>query len=109
MSKTNKEIMATYFGYPVPDDPSYKFESTCGVVLELMDAARRKAESDLAQSGPFSPMHWPFEVPRQQPYRCPVCEGRGTVESNFYSRATMSSTTDNETCRTCHGAGIIWG
>ena len=49
-----------------------------------------------------------------RPYRCPVCDGRGTVPAGFYDgdngcgTATTSSITP-ETCRTCHGTGIVWG
>lgn len=45
-----------------------------------------------------------------KPYACPICGGRGTVPSNFYSNygsTTMANI--EETCRTCNGAGILWG
>jgi DnaJ-class molecular chaperone len=44
----------------------------------------------------------------QQPYRCPVCEGRGTVPMNFYSGATIANSTAPEECRTCNGTGVLW-
>lgn len=47
----------------------------------------------------------------QKPYRCPVCNGRGTVPNGFY-RSTgdviVSYTTEPEVCRTCSGKGIVW-
>lgn len=49
----------------------------------------------------------------QQPYRCPVCNGRGTVALGFYQRIpspfTSSSTNEQESCRACSGSGIVWG
>lgn len=47
-----------------------------------------------------------------QPYRCPVCDGRGIVPSGFYTLANDAcgtSITDLKQCRTCKGKGIIWG
>lgn len=46
--------------------------------------------------------------PPQQPYRCPVCEGRGNVPAGFYSRVGASTAANPENCRSCMGAGIIW-
>lgn len=44
-----------------------------------------------------------------QPYRCPVCLGRGFVEPGFYFLGGCSTTSaSNETCRSCNGSGIIW-
>ena len=38
--------------------------------------------------------------------KCPVCEGRGTVPADFYTRTP--STGDNVVaCNTCHGQGIV--
>ena len=43
-----------------------------------------------------------------QPFQCcPVCEGRGNVPHSFYSRMVDSTSTSAETCRACHGAGVI--
>lgn len=49
--------------------------------------------------------------------RCPVCNGRGIVPSNFYSThyepnyshltCSMSTSNGSVTCRSCHGKGII--
>lgn len=38
-----------------------------------------------------------------QPYKCPVCKGKGGMPSGFYGTAPGA-----ETCRTCSGAGIVW-
>ena len=47
---------------------------------------------------------------RRSPYCCPVCSGRGIVPSGFYTfKSGGILTTNPETCRTCNGAGIIWG
>ena len=50
--------------------------------------------------------------PPQQPYKCPVCEGRGVVPQGFYDvlPGFVGSTTSTapETCKTCGGSGIIW-
>ena len=38
--------------------------------------------------------------------KCPVCEGRGTVPADFYTRTP--STGDNVVaCNTCHGRGMV--
>lgn len=46
------------------------------------------------------------------PYRCPICGGNGLVSGAFYTSllgcvGTSANITDQ--CRTCKGAGIIWG
>ena len=41
---------------------------------------------------------------------CPVCMGRGFVQSGFYnstSNTYITSTTGNETCRSCNGKGYV--
>lgn len=41
---------------------------------------------------------------------CPVCLGRGFVPSGFYDSTGLnwvSSTTGNETCRSCNGKGYV--
>lgn len=46
-----------------------------------------------------------------QPYKCPVCNGRGFVPNGFYSATTQEYVSVNispETCRSCGGTGIIW-
>ena len=43
------------------------------------------------------------------PFRCPVCNGRGTVSSNFYSdRHQSTSYTYEVQCRSCNGKGVLW-
>lgn len=46
-----------------------------------------------------------------QPYKCPVCEGRGLVPQGFYNLhlTGISGSTAPETCKTCNGQGILWG
>lgn len=41
-----------------------------------------------------------------QPYQCPVCGGKQTIEPGFYRVKDESG--DNTTCRTCNGEGIVW-
>jgi hypothetical protein len=49
----------------------------------------------------------------KRPFRCPVCNGVGTVSAGYYSRAgdvlswTVGSTAPEE-CRSCKGTGIVW-
>lgn len=41
---------------------------------------------------------------------CPVCYGRGFVPTGFYDSTGLtwvSTTTGNETCRSCSGKGYI--
>ncbi len=42
-----------------------------------------------------------------EPKKCPICEGRGIVEFNFYNDKTGIGITPEE-CRTCEGIGILW-
>lgn len=44
--------------------------------------------------------------PPATPYKCPVCEGRGTVEEGFYG--DDHPVLDPTKCRTCWGVGVIW-
>ena len=45
--------------------------------------------------------------------KCPICQGRGKVEFGFYHigttyQNTVTVSNDNaESCRTCHGRGVI--
>lgn len=50
---------------------------------------------------------FPPQIISSQPYRCPVCEGRGTMPCNFYTRATMAGDTAQVQCKSCNGTGII--
>lgn len=44
-----------------------------------------------------------------QPFRCPVCEGMGTVPPGFYIGGHYSSTNSaRETCKSCNGTGVVW-
>jgi DnaJ-class molecular chaperone len=48
---------------------------------------------------------------KNKPHVCPICDGRGFVNSNFYNlfyTDNTVSTSSTETCRTCNGKGIIW-
>lgn len=46
----------------------------------------------------------------EQPHRCPVCGGRGSVAAGFYSASRDSTSTNPlEHCRACAGSGILWG
>ena len=42
-----------------------------------------------------------------RPHRCPVCEGRGTVDSGFYYGGVADHTAP-DTCRSCNGSGVLW-
>ena len=48
---------------------------------------------------------------KKQPYKCPVCDGRGVVPAGFYSCYPEYTCSDanNVPCRACKGKGIIWG
>lgn len=43
-----------------------------------------------------------------QPYKCPVCEGRGSLPSNFYTRDAGATSTADIQCRSCKGTGVLW-
>lgn len=42
------------------------------------------------------------------PYKCPVCNGVGTVPVGFYLMQTVSSNAASQQCRSCSGSGIIY-
>lgn len=49
----------------------------------------------------------------EDPYRCPVCLGRGHVDSCFYLSSPLgaswsSNNTAFESCRSCSGTGVVW-
>ena len=50
------------------------------------------------------------QYPKQIPYKCPVCEGKGKVSNGFYNVYGSGTTTDAspETCKSCYGSGILW-
>lgn len=43
----------------------------------------------------------------QQPYRCPVCEGTGSVRPGFYSTPPPEPRRA-DCCRSCSGSGVVW-
>ncbi len=45
---------------------------------------------------------------KDKPYKCPVCDGRGTVPADFYNSTFGIINTEREECRTCEGDTIIW-
>jgi DnaJ-class molecular chaperone len=44
---------------------------------------------------------------KQEPERCPVCEGSGVVPQGFYDPKSKNSKTATEPCRGCEGTGIV--
>lgn len=42
-----------------------------------------------------------------QPYKCPVCRGRGTVPTDFYFYEDLKPKSKEVKCRSCNGNGII--
>lgn len=47
-----------------------------------------------------------------EPYKCPVCNGKGFVPTGFYNSLSdyyISTSTAGEKCRSCNGTGITWG
>jgi len=45
-----------------------------------------------------------------KPYKCPVCEGRGTVPAGFYNQSRYMYTYEPDvTCKSCFGRGIVYG
>jgi len=47
-----------------------------------------------------------------RPYKCPVCLGGGQVDHLIYDQYSAGGTSINTTpvtCRSCNGAGIVWG
>jgi DnaJ-class molecular chaperone len=50
--------------------------------------------------------------PERRPYRCPICGGSGLVPHGYYDKTAerwTNTITIAEMCRTCEGAGVIWG
>lgn len=43
----------------------------------------------------------------QHPWPCPICNGRGWVDSDFYTRFGFATDTARVTCKTCEGKGIV--
>jgi DnaJ-class molecular chaperone len=54
----------------------------------------------------------PVVIKSLAPYRCPICGGNGLVSGSFYTALLGCGGTSaniTEQCRSCNGAGIIWG
>lgn len=49
----------------------------------------------------------PTTYAQAPPYKCPVCEGRGTMPCGFYERLQITDNTASNECRSCKGTGII--
>jgi len=43
-----------------------------------------------------------------QPYKCPVCDGSGSVNI-VYAMQDNNGSVNASACRSCNGSGIIWG
>lgn len=43
-----------------------------------------------------------------KPYKCPVCNGTGTVDAEFYQPKGYTTTANYVTCRSCSGKGVLW-
>ena len=58
---------------------------------------------------PDEPMYYSYSTPvKLTPHRCPVCEGRGSLPENFYTRLTIGIGGADVTCKTCEGRGVLW-
>nr|DAG31325.1 MAG TPA: hypothetical protein [Caudoviricetes sp.] len=54
---------------------------------------------------------WFEKKKTKQPYRCPVCLGKGIVPNGFYNcigNTIISTSTIPEQCKSCNGKGVIW-
>jgi len=52
-----------------------------------------------------NPEHTMPDAKTRIPYKCPICDGRGTVTGNFYYQHTTEASTR---CKSCSGNGIVW-
>jgi DnaJ-class molecular chaperone len=43
-----------------------------------------------------------------RPYRCPVCNGRGTMPADFYAALGTVASTNPVQCKSCKGTGVVW-
>ena len=59
-------------------------------------------------TGAFCLICHPQPPVARTPHKCPVCEGRGNVPCNFYTRADTASSAANIVCNSCAGVGIIY-
>lgn len=50
---------------------------------------------------------------QKQPFRCPVCYGKGTVYpvlTEYWEKEWLNRDgTTNKPCHSCNGTGIVWG
>ena len=53
-----------------------------------------------------NPEHKMPDAKVRAPYKCPICDGRGTVPVDFYYQQTTEVSTR---CKSCSGNGIVWG
>jgi hypothetical protein len=57
-----------------------------------------------ARSTPPNPVPIAAPSPEQWPFRCPLCDGNGTLPLLPHSTGQYRTT-----CRACDGKGIVWG
>jgi molybdenum cofactor biosynthesis enzyme MoaA len=46
-----------------------------------------------------------------QPYKCPVCKGRGSMPGGFYESIGnnwVSRSHETDPCRSCNRTGLVW-
>ena len=70
-----------------------------------LEAGRFEAERAQAER-PVISTHPPLTPPARYPHRCPVCEGRGRVDRDFYGETMNASV--SIICQSCHGTGVLW-
>lgn len=57
---------------------------------------------------PYPSLFAQYERAQPAPWqRCPVCAGRGTLPSDFYSQIGGMTSTVRVTCRSCGGKGMV--
>jgi hypothetical protein len=82
-----------------------------GLNLDLPPNGRQQIDvgddgPDLTIVGPFRPP--PLAPLVEQPYRCPICGGRGFVPVGFYATLTYTTSVTTDPCRSCAGDGVLW-
>ena len=68
----------------------------------------------MTDSAPLSPnsiddVVWTPTPLARKPFRCPICDGCGSVPADFYARTGAGTSTARELCRPCGGSGMVWG